>query len=240
MGFYRKITSFLQSSKTTASFTDAERALRWQQLQDDPGKFIYEADGFRYPFKERDEKLNWSAIERIVAYKEDWMTVDEICLDILSGGWTITFSESLPGWYQLLIKLKQVFPAIPENWDGEIIQPAFATNYTVLYEREDRQMPQSNNFYAWLASNDPLTIIAVFEEQGWGVRKAGRTEWELTNVWSKLHIEPNDRGILLNGEVAFHPDNVAIMDSLLDKEGVAYQYEFYNAEKELLLERKLP
>jgi hypothetical protein len=76
------------------------------------------------------------------------MTTDEICLDIFVGSWKITYSESLPGWYQLLIKLQQVFPSIPANWDGHIMQPPFAANHTVLYKRGDRQMPKENNFYA--------------------------------------------------------------------------------------------
>jgi hypothetical protein len=70
------------------------------------------------------------------------MTTDEICLDISTNGWKITYSESVPGWYQFVAKLKQAFPAIPDNWDGQIMQPPFATNYTVLYEREERGMPK--------------------------------------------------------------------------------------------------
>jgi hypothetical protein len=142
MGYFRKITALVQPSKGTVSFAEAEQALHWQRLQEDLGEFVYEEDGFSYPFKEHAGKLPWSEIERIVAYKLDQMTTDEICLDISTNGWKITYSESVPGWYQFVAKLKQAFPAIPDNWDGQIMQPPFATNYTVLYEREERRMPK--------------------------------------------------------------------------------------------------
>ena len=238
MGLYRKIADLFRLPIPTNAITNTEQVLQSQQLQEDPGKFIYEDDGFLYPFKDRDEKLKWAAIERIVGYKLDLMTTDEICLDIFSGSWKITYSESLPGWYQLLIKLQQVFPSIPANWDGHIMQPPFATNYTVLYEREDRILPQSINFYAWLDSKSPITVVTIFEEQGWGIRKAGWTEWEMINTWSELHLEPDSEGILLNGLVALHPDNMGILNQLLDRLGVAFQYEFYDAQKQVLLEKR--
>lgn len=237
MSFYRKITSLFQPSKNTVSFTEAEKALRWQLLQEDMGEFVFEEDGFRYPFKEHAEKLKWADIERIVAYKLDLMATDEVCVELFSGNWKITFSESLPGWYQFVKKLNMAFPSLPDDWDWQITKPPFATNYTVLYEREDRKMPESTNFYASLKSKAPEAIVALFEELAWAVSKAGRTEWEITNTWAELHLQPDNEGLLLNGLVAYHPDNVAILNQLLDRLGVSYQYEFYDAEKNLLVEK---
>jgi len=137
MSFYRKITSLLQSSKTTVSFAEAEQALRWQQRQEDPGKFEYGEDGFSYPYKDGPEKIKWTEIERIVAYKEDRITFDEMCLDLFWKGQKWTITEETPGWYQFLKRLVTAFPTIPDNWDGQIAQPPFATSFTVLYERQD-------------------------------------------------------------------------------------------------------
>jgi hypothetical protein len=41
-----------------------------------------------------------------------------------------------------------------------------------------------------------------------------------------------------NGRVAFHPDNVAILNKLLDRVGVPYRYEFYDARKQVLVEKR--
>ena len=146
MGIFQEIVSLFPVSRDNVPLTEEEKTFRWQQLQEDPGQIIYEEDGFRYPFRGRDEKLKYSDIERITGYKLDLMATDEICMDIVAGEWKFTFSESLPGWCQLLTRLKAAFPSIPDNWDREIIRPPFATNFTVLFEREDRQIPESSNF----------------------------------------------------------------------------------------------
>jgi hypothetical protein len=239
MSFYRKITSFLRPSSDAVSSKNAKGSLRWQKLQEDLGKFVYEGDGFTYPFNKQISKLRWADIERLVVYKLDLFATDEICLNIFSDGRKITWSESTPGWYQFIAKLQLIFPAIPDNWDGKIVKPPFAANYTVLYEREDRIMPAGNNFFASFRSVTPLAIEKVFQDQGWTSRKAGWTELELVNIWSELHAEEDGQGALLNGQVAFHPGNIEILNDLLDKLG-PYQYEFYDAEKNLLLERRHP
>ncbi len=125
---------------------EAERALRLKQLQEDTGGFVYEDDGFSYPFKDEVGIVRWADIERIVGYKADSLTADDICMDLFWKDWRWTITEDTPGWYRFLAKLKEIFPTIPDNWDGQMMHPPFATNYTVLYEREDRKMPNENNF----------------------------------------------------------------------------------------------
>ena len=63
-------------------------------------------------------------------------TTDEICMDIAFKETYVTFSEETPGWYQLIINLKEVFKQIPGNWDNEIAQPSFATNFRTIYKRD--------------------------------------------------------------------------------------------------------
>lgn len=239
MSVYQKIATLFQSSKTTVSFTAEEQALRWQLLQSDPGNFEYEEDGFTYTFKEGAEKIQWTEIDRVVAYKADRLTVDVICLKILWRGMEWMITEDTPGWSQFLKRLAIAFPSILDNWDDQIAQPPFATSYMVLYERPDHVLPDFSNFYASFYDIPPLLIISFFEGQGWSIRKAGWTQWEMTNAWAELHLEPDNQGVLLNGRVVFHPANITVLDQLLNKVG-SYQYEFYDAEKKLLLERRNP
>jgi hypothetical protein len=171
LGFLHKIVSLFSPPKKAADLTQAQIG-NCQALQADKGAFEYEDDGFRYPFKEYNEKIAWVDIERITGYKKDLMTTDEICMDDFEGEWKVTFSASLPGWYYLLTKLKSAFPAIPDDWDGQVMWPAFATNFTVLYERGDRVMPESTNFYAWLNTTSSEATTKVFEENGWAARKS--------------------------------------------------------------------
>ena len=119
-------------------FSSGDKADKFTQVSDeeqkrfdikfnDLGKFIYENDGFIFQFKSEQQKIKWTDIERLIAYKLDLMTTDEICLDIVYNNWQTTITEETPGWYQFIEKTKLVFPNIPKNWDSEIVHPAFAT-----------------------------------------------------------------------------------------------------------------
>lgn len=56
-------------------------------------------------------------------------------MEIVFGENAITINEETLGWFQLVLKLKEVFNSIPKNWDIKITQPAFATNYTTIYSK---------------------------------------------------------------------------------------------------------
>lgn len=132
MGVFRRIEDLLKKADDkTVSWSDAEKLLRLKELQEDLGKFNYEADGLTYEFESGIEKIRWADILRIEGYKAGRSTSDETCLDIfwLDNKWTI--SEETPGWHQFLNKIKEAFPLIPASWDG------VAANHIVLYQRKD-------------------------------------------------------------------------------------------------------
>ena len=56
---------------------------------------------------------------------------------------TIRLTESTPGWYQFNKRLSQTIPTISENWDTEIVHPAFATNMTLLFDKQGRTKEQA-------------------------------------------------------------------------------------------------
>jgi len=82
--------------------------------------------------------VNWTAIERLRAYKADMITIDQLRLEICFSNKHVTITEDMPGWYQFVLKTKAIFASIPQDWDINIIQPPFETNLTLLYERDDR------------------------------------------------------------------------------------------------------
>jgi hypothetical protein len=204
----------------------------------DLGKFTYEDGGFIFQFKSEQQKIKWAEIERLIAYKQDLMTTDEICMDIVFNNWQATISEETPGWYQFVEKTKLVFPNIPKNWDTEIAQPPFATNLTILYQRQDREMPEENNFKASFTNISKTSIKELLEKNNWTIRKASWTDFELCNNWTDLMLEGDENEPLLNGRVAFHNDNVILLDNLFNSLGGQYSYEFYDKDKNIILEKK--
>lgn len=204
----------------------------------DLGKFTYEDDGFIFQFKSEQRKLKWADIERLIAYKQNLITSDEICMDIVFNNWQTSISEETPGWYQFVEKTKLVFSNIPKNWDTKIAHPPFATNLTILYQRQDREMPEENNFYASFTNISKTSIKDLLEKNNWTIRKASWTDFELYNSWTDLILEGDENEPLLNGRVIFHNNNVTLLDNLFGFLGGQYTYEFYDKDKNLILEKK--
>jgi hypothetical protein len=104
------------------------------------GVFKYDDSGFTIEYEDFAKRLKWIEITQINAYKTDLYTTDRVDMEIVYSDRCFTISEELPGWYQFVIKLKEVFPDIPNDWDTEIIYPAFAANYRTIYERQKQEV----------------------------------------------------------------------------------------------------
>ncbi len=153
------------------------------------------------------------------------------------GGCTVQPEKGLLNSSSLLLNLPAVRhkPVVPRTCRSNKSYSYVRMDNEILYQQLPAGKPEDNNFYASVGSVPLPTIIKLFDDQGWAIRKTGWTEWEMTNAWSELHRESSGLGVLLNGAVAFHTDTINILNGLLDRVGAACQYEFYDAQKNLLL-----
>ncbi|HEY4107679.1 hypothetical protein [Puia sp.] len=139
MGLFRRIEDwFSRKQADAAPYSEGEKAIERKRRQDDAGKFTYQEEGFTYAFADGPEFVRWAEIRRIVAYKVDRLTYDDICLDIFWRDWKFTITEDTAGWDRLIAQLRIAFPNIPDDWYGKVGLPAFATNSMVLFERGDK------------------------------------------------------------------------------------------------------
>jgi len=86
------------------------------------------------------DSVRWDDVRKIIAYKYDNGTTDEICLGFLAAADAnkpFEISEERPGFIAASEAMQKRFPGIPENWYQEIMVPAFARKETVLYESEN-------------------------------------------------------------------------------------------------------
>lgn len=144
MTILKKILNIFSASEKSSIHYKFEEVIKisFHHIDNESEESVLENDGFILQFTNRHEKIKWADIERLAVYKADLMTVDEIRMNIIYNNRQITITEDTPGWDQFVTKTKAIFPSIQEDWDFKIIQPAFATNFTVLYERTDRKMPE--------------------------------------------------------------------------------------------------
>lgn len=219
---------------------DEQSKIKFERHYNDFGKFIYEDDGFLFNFDYPEQKIKWNDIERLVGYKADLFTIDEIRMDIVYNNYQITISEETPGWYQFLEKIKSIFSTIPKDWDTEIIQPPFQTNCMILYEPENRVLPRENNFYASFYNVSKTKIKDIFELNNWTCRKESWNDFEFRNSWTELILEGEDNKPLLNGMVAYHQDNLQALNKIFNSLEVQYRYEFYDEKKNVIFEMESP
>ena len=129
MNFFKKLFA-------KKSFENPELKQNFEEIYSDLGIFEYFEDGFKITTKDFEKTLKWFEIDQINAFKKDLYAYDLVVLEILCGENALSINEETPGWFQFIIKLKDVFETIPKDWEINITQPAFAENYTVLYEKK--------------------------------------------------------------------------------------------------------
>ncbi len=134
---FKNILSSILSSFRPKEKSNYNSSKSIDEQIDDLGAFKYTDNGFVVTFDGFSKALNWTDITEINVYKKDLITVDEIRMQIVYGDKQLEISEELPGWFQFTIKTKDVFQTIPKEWDIEIINPAFATNFRTIYSKAE-------------------------------------------------------------------------------------------------------
>ena len=128
MNFFSMLFQKINSKKDESKKT-------FDEVYSDFGLFEYSEDGFKFTNQDFSKNIKWTEIDRINVYKKDIFAYDLIVMEILCGENALTINEETPGWFQLVLKLKEVFNSIPKDWDINIVQPAFATNFTTIYSK---------------------------------------------------------------------------------------------------------
>ncbi len=84
----------------------------------------------------QDGGFAWNKVKRIVTYKDDLLTVDLIYLEFeTEDGLVYLAHDEAPGFEQLCTNMNKEFPAVDSNWLLKVMHPAFAKNFTVLYDK---------------------------------------------------------------------------------------------------------
>ena len=93
----------------------------------------------------KEVRIEWPAIGKIVAFKEDLLTFDLVCLEfhLVAGDKIVELNEDTKGFWELVEKLKAVFPDSDQAWESKVLKPAYSRNPFTIYEKQ-RQMPRQS------------------------------------------------------------------------------------------------
>lgn len=108
----------------------------FQKKHNNFGAIGYKNDGFLIKDKDLSVDIKWDDINKIEVYKKDLFTVDLIVMEITHDEKVLVIDEELSGWFQFILKLKEIFSEIPRDWDLTIMNPAFEKNYRVLFGKK--------------------------------------------------------------------------------------------------------
>ncbi|OON65279.1 hypothetical protein [Hymenobacter sp. CRA2] len=117
-------------------------------LPDATGAFRYGESGFGLTPPYGTGQYEWADLQSAFGFKLDCLVVDEIGVDLFFGkGLSVRLTESLPGWPTFLQQFRNRFPAVPEQWERDVMFPPFATNLTLLFDRSGRSLPQAESVW---------------------------------------------------------------------------------------------
>jgi hypothetical protein len=82
-------------------------------------------------------RWRWDDIDRAVAFKRDLLTTDLICLSFEAHGQSVEVDDESTGWSGLLTHLPERLPGALTGKAllAMVMQPPFAENRTVVFER---------------------------------------------------------------------------------------------------------
>lgn len=110
--------------------------------------FQFLSDGFDFIDNDNKHSILWADIESIFAYKRDLYTVDELDIDVFTkDGYRLHLIEEQPGWYQFILKIKEVFPGVDKEFDAKLMFPPFKTNLTLVYDSGGRTLEEVKNIF---------------------------------------------------------------------------------------------
>lgn len=98
------------------------------------------AEGVALRVGDDTRSIRWEHVTRVLTYKRDLGLTDEVVLVLEypgPDGATLRFpvSEEWPGFADLFEVLPERFPGLSPEWYVRVMEPAFKTNFTILYER---------------------------------------------------------------------------------------------------------
>lgn len=100
------------------------------------GNFKFDDIGFKVISLESEEYVEWDKIDKLIAFKIDLLTFDEIRLQIhLESERIIEFGEEIPGWSEFVLRLRNQFVEIDSSWETNISKPAFERKETIIYKK---------------------------------------------------------------------------------------------------------
>ncbi len=141
--FFRPDFKWVKHTDSTSKEFKEQTEKKFKEIYNDVGIFSFNVNGFSIKTTKGTHSIEWTEIKSMLGYKEDQLATDNICLDVFcDNGKSFKISEETPGWFRFLDLSKKALPTIEKSWEIEISFPAFETNLTVVFDRQNRPLKE--------------------------------------------------------------------------------------------------
>ncbi|MFM2048761.1 MAG: hypothetical protein RI955_1309 [Bacteroidota bacterium] len=100
------------------------------------GIFTYADNSFTIQLDDKTQTINWDDITLIRTYKVDQYTFDCIVIEIYLKKTFITINDQTLGHMKFMDNAAKKLQGFKQDWFGVVAYPAFETNLTTIYERQ--------------------------------------------------------------------------------------------------------
>lgn len=141
--FFRPDFKWVKDTDPNSKEFKEQTEKEFKEIYNDNGIFTFHDSGFSINTTKGVHSIEWSEIKSMLGYKEDNYATDRICLDVFcDNDKSFKITEETLGWFRFLDHSKKVLPTIDKSWEIEISTPAFETNLTVVYDRQNRTLEE--------------------------------------------------------------------------------------------------
>ena len=109
-----------------------------RRREESPARIVLREDGFDlYQAEVINSGVLWSEVDKISAFKRDLVTYDLVCIEFVIGAKDslIEVNDDVEGFWEMVGRLKEIFPDSQQDWELSVIKPAFELCETVIYEK---------------------------------------------------------------------------------------------------------
>jgi hypothetical protein len=146
--FYQPDIKWVKDTDPNRKEFKEQTEREFNEIYNDNGIFTFSDNGFSIKTTKGVQTIEWTEIKSMLGYKEDHYTTDSICLDVFcDNDKSFKITEETLGWFRFLDHSKKALLTIDKSWEIEISTPAFETNLTLVYDRQNRPLKEVTEEY---------------------------------------------------------------------------------------------
>lgn len=146
--FFRPNLSWVKDTDPNSKEFKEQTEKEFKEIYNDNGVFTFSANGFSIKTTKGVNSIKWTEIKSMLGYKVDHYATDSIFLDVFcDNAKSFKITEETLGWFRFLDHSKKALPTINKSWEIEISTPAFETNLTLVYDRQNRPLKDVTDEY---------------------------------------------------------------------------------------------